>query len=188
MYKLFTVALVAVLTGCQTTGAVIEDRPNTDVVGNPTESNKLSGPDGIVIKPYISDAEYWSQTEKLAKNDTDLITVEAVENPFQRPTVTVQYLGKPPTGVFDNLKQQVDVYNKSYMDGDTIVYNTDLAKMTLVMERPVKAGQNYEYKEMDTTVPYGMCLDFIEENLGKESDGFILRRVECNQEALGIDY
>ena len=115
---------------------------------------------------------------------------QAVNKPWQRPTVKVQYQGRPPKGIFDNLEQQLLAYHHSYMDGDTIVYNTDLSQMKLYLERPrnAEAGVKYEYQELTTTVPYGMCLDFIEENLGKADDGFILRRIECTQEGLGLDF
>ena len=37
-------------------------------------------------------------------------------------------------------------------------------------------------------IPYAMCLDFLEENLGRERDGYILRKVTCDQDNLGHDY
>lgn len=106
------------------------------------------------------------------------------------PTVTVKYDGKPPKGIFDDepLIQQYRALRR--MEGDTVVYSADLASMTLTLERFVN-GEPYEYREISSTVPYGYCLDFIEENLGQKTTvprGYILRKIVCSQDDLGLQY
>ena len=106
---------------------------------------------------------------------------------LKRPTVAVKYTGRPPKGLFLDFDEQIAAYQDSYVVNKTVVYNTDLAKMTMILERQ-KDGEPYDYREVTTTVPYGLCLDFITENLGKESKGYIMRKVECTQDGLGTDY
>lgn len=117
------------------------------------------------------------------------MTVTPSISPLRYPTVTANYSGIDPKGMFDEIKIISD-YRKRRLEGDTIVYSTDLASMTLVLEKLVK-DEPYEYREVSSTVPYGYCLDFIEENLGKTSEepkGFTIRKVTCSQDDLGIQF
>lgn len=59
--------------------------------------------------------------------------------------------------------------------GKTVVYDTDLGQMTLTL------GRNGVYKDVVHTVPYGLCLDYIEENLGKSSGGWRLVAIRCEK-------
>ena len=132
------------------------------------------------------------------KQDPDVVIEEHVNRPTKRPTVKAKYAGKPPAGIFLNMEDQLRVYRKSYVveenGEDVVVYHSDLGQMTLVMEKCVDkdaAGDcEYEYRELKTVVPYAMCLDFIEQNLGKtdKKTKFFLRKVECDQDNLGHDY
>lgn len=115
------------------------------------------------------------------------VHVEVVKNPLKHPTISVKYSGKPPKGIFQDMNQQLDAYRASRLEGNTIIYDTDLAKMTMIMER-FEGGNPYDYRELTAVVPYGYCLDFIDENLGKEKDNYILRKVVCSQNGLGSDY
>lgn len=106
------------------------------------------------------------------------------------PTVSVKYTGEPPVGIFDDSPLIMKYLAMRRIEGDTVVYSNDLAAMTITLERFVD-GEPYEYRELSSTVPYGYCLDFIIENLGKESEepeGYILRKIVCSQDDLGIEF
>lgn len=176
---------LAVLAGCQSTPHKEED-PST-IWG--VKVDAPAGPDGLTVQDK-RDLDLLRQ--ELALNmSARLGEAQEIEirdhHPVRRPTVAVKYTGRPPKGLFLDMDEQLAAYQSSYMVGDTIVYNTDLAKMTMIMERQ-KDGEPYDFREVTTTVPYGLCLDFIQENLGKESKGYIMRRVECTQDGLGFDY
>ena len=128
---------------------------------------------------------------RLGLAPSDVVVEENIEHPTRRPTVTVKYAGKPPKG-FLTMDEQLSIYGHSRIEGDVVVYETDLAKMTMTLEKPrgYNGESGYAYREMHQIVPYGFCLDFINENLGKKDSksGFILRKVECNQNGLGDTY
>ena len=76
------------------------------------------------------------------------------------------------------------------IEDDTIVYSNDLASMTITLER-LEEGTPYDYRELSSTVPYGYCLDFIVENLGKPSEdpeGYVLLKIVCSQDDLGMQF
>ena len=179
--------LAVALSGCQT----MSPKPSEcgDGCAWGTEADAPVGPDGLSVQDK-RDLELLRQ-ELALDMTTRLGEAQEVEirggHPIKRPTVAIKYTGRPPKGVFDDMDQQLAAYQSSYTDGKTIVYNTDLAKMTMILERQ-EDGQPYDYREVTTTVPYGYCLDFIRENLGKESKGYIMRKVECTQDGLGTDY
>jgi len=119
---------------------------------------------------------------------TETFVVTPSVSPLKHPTVIVKYVGIPAEGIFDDV-EIIQKYRKSLIDGDTVIYYSDLSAMTLALERMVN-GEPYEYREISSTVPYGYCLDFIEENLGKPTEdpkGFIIRKIECNQDDLGLE-
>lgn len=116
--------------------------------------------------------------------------VEQAMSPLKYPTVSVRYTGEAPAGIFDNSPLIMEYLAFRRIEGDTIYYSNDLAAMTITLER-LEDGAPYEYRELSSTVPYGYCLDFIVENLGKPSDdpeGFVLLKIVCSQDALGIQY
>ena len=120
----------------------------------------------------------------------NLIVAENVERPTIRPTVHARYEGKPPAGIM-SMDERLKIYRHSYVDNGTIVYETDLAEMTLVLaSMPDKKTDEVEHREKVVVVSYGMCLDFIDENLGKRDfdSGYVLSRIECNQENIGTNY
>jgi hypothetical protein len=76
------------------------------------------------------------------------------------------------------------------IEDDTVIYSNDLTAMTITLER-LEKGTPYEYRELSSTVPYGYCLDFIIENLGKPSKtlkGFVLLKIVCSQDDLGMQF
>lgn len=175
---------VLVLAGCQSTPT--RDRDDT-AWGDVTD--KPAGPDGLRVEDLEAlDAQRQraalSVTNMLAARDT--FEVMTHPSPLKRPTVRVKYEGKPPEGIMDG-HQQLALYRASYVEDDTIVYKTDLAQMELIMERRVD-DKPYDYRELSKTVPYGYCLDFIDENLGETSGDYKLISVTCTQDGLGVDF
>lgn len=116
--------------------------------------------------------------------------VQQSMSPLRYPTVSVRYTGVPPDGIFDNSPMIMEYLEMRRIEGDTVVYVNDLAAMTITLER-LEEGTPYEYRELSSTVPYGYCLDFIMENLGKPSDeldGFVLLKIVCSQDDLGMEF
>ena len=181
--------IVIVSSGCATnlTRAELEEIAIGQGVDAPY------GPDGLTVGDALElDIQRHLQAEEM------YMTLQAEEayvitpsiSPLRYPTVSVKYDNKPPKGIFDNepLIQQYRALRR--IEDDTVIYSADLASMTLTLERFVK-GEPYEYREISSTVPYGYCLDFIEENLGKKSKvprGYILRKIVCSQDDLGIQF
>jgi len=179
---IFTLLLIIMtLTGCKF--APKKSEPLGEYADPPI------GPDGITIEERLAMEKQRHQqalamTKLLAATpDREVITHPSA---LKHPTLIVKYTGKPPTGFLDET-ELAGIYRSSYMEGKTVVYDTDLAQMTMILERQVD-NEPYDYRELTSTVPYGYCLDFIEENLGKastEPKGYILRKVECSQDKLG---
>ena len=105
----------------------------------------------------------------------------------QVKTYRCKYDGKPPKGVF-NAGEVKNLYRFSKYEvnelGVTVVYETDLGMMSMRFEHATKKTR-YE----TATVPYGFCLDYIDQNLGKQNEGgWHLTKIECTQSGLGKDY
>ena len=123
-------------------------------------------------------------------NSEKAYVVEQSMSPLRYPTVSVKYTGEPPKDIFNNSPLIMEYLAMRRIDDDTIVYSNDLAAMTITLER-LEEGAPYEYRELSSTVPYGYCLDFIIENLGKPSKkpkGFVLLKIVCSQDDLGIQF
>ena len=186
MRQLLAITLAAVvLAGCNTAPHKDEDPRN--IWG--TKVDAPAGPDGLTMQDRV-DLDLLRQ--ELALDFTERLkerrALEIREtHPIQRPTVAVKYLGNPPEGLDLTVAERTGIYQNSYVKDDVIYYETDLAKMTLILERS-KDGNPYDYREVTTTVPYGMCLDYITENLGGESKGYKIVSIECDQSELGMNY
>ena len=184
--RVIPVLLVVILAGCK----VIPNRDSDPIPVLGLKTEAPTGPDGLSIQDKRDlDKLRTEMALRMTKelNQQQEIEIRGKHHPLRRPTITVKYTGKPPQGVFKDMDEQLAAYQSSYITGDTVVYDTDLAKMTMIMERR-KDGEAYDYRELTSTVPYGLCLDFITENLGKESKGYIMRKIECTQEGLGVDF
>jgi len=88
-----------------------------------------------------------------------------------------EYSGSANRG---EMSLQPDVKNYTRIEirewGKNIVYDTDIGTMVMTM---VRGGKHQD----DTRqIPYGMCLDFINENLGKTSGGWRLVAIKCTQD------
>ena len=116
--------------------------------------------------------------------------VEQSMSPLRYPTVSVKYTGQAPEGIFDNSPMIMEYLEMRRIEDDTIVYSNDLASMTITLER-LEEGTPYDYRELSSTVPYGYCLDFIVENLGKPSEdpeGYVLLKIVCSQDDLVMQF
>jgi len=116
--------------------------------------------------------------------------VEQSISPLRYPTVSVRYTGEPTKNIFDDSPLIMEYLARRRIEDDTVVYSNDLAAMTITLER-LEDGAPYEYRELSATVPYGYCLDFIIENLGKPSrtqKGFVLLKIVCSQDDLGLQF
>jgi hypothetical protein len=123
-------------------------------------------------------------------NATEAYVVEQSMSPLKYPTVSVKYTGEPTKDIFNDSPLIMEYLEMRRVENDTIFYSNDLAAMTITLER-LEEGMPYEYRELSSTVPYGYCLDFIVENLGKPSEdpeGFVLLKIVCSQDDLGIQY
>jgi len=176
----FIIAIAGVLlAGCQST-------PNHDAEPFGAKVSAPTGHDGTTI---TNASRYWDESlriQKMAETDPDIIIEAYVNNPMRRPTVVVQYHGKPPRGLLKDI-DDIDSFRHYRKDGDVVIYDSDLAQMTLVMEHH-KWDRVYDYREFTTVVPYALCLDFIEANMGRQRDNYILRKVTCDQDNLGHNY
>lgn len=186
MRRLLPILAVVILSGCQTMGGDDRYKPENSWG---TKVDAPTGPDGLSMQDK-RDLDLLRQ-ELALQMTKELGEAKEIDirggHLLKRPTVAVKYTGRPPKGLFLDFDEQIAAYQDSYVVNKTVVYNTDLAKMTMILERQ-KDGEPYDYREVTTTVPYGLCLDFITENLGKESKGYIMRKVECTQDGLGTDY
>ena len=123
-------------------------------------------------------------------NSEKSYVVEQSMSPLRYPTVSVIYTGEPTKHIFDDSPLIMEYLAMRRIEDDTIVYSNDLAAMTITLER-LEEGAPYEYRELSSTVPYGYCLDFIIENLGKPSNnpkGFVLLKIVCSQDDLGMQF
>ena len=183
MIPCILILLSVLLMGCQTSGLTRDDlheySPDAEIadgltVGEAVEMDQQRHRQAIEVFAILRATETFMVTPSVS--------------PLKHPTVVVKYVGKPVKGIFDDV-ESIQKYRKSMIDGNTVIYYSDLSAMTLALERMVN-GEPYEYREISSTVPYGYCLDFIEENLGKETkepEGFIIRKIECNQDDLGLE-
>jgi len=182
---------VMVLTGCQS--AKVYTRADLEAYGEAYGVDAPVGADGLTVNEALEldEQRHRQAVEMFYLLDAEEAYIETPSiSPLRYPTVSVKYTGTPPTDVFEGSKLIQEYRELRRMEGDTIVYSADLASMTITLEKLMK-GEPYEYRELSSTVPYGYCLDFIEENLGKESDtldDFILIKIECNQDDLGIQF
>ena len=174
MRRCLTILLTLALVGCAT----------HEPIG--VKTDPPVGPDGTVITNNDRYAKDMQRLLGIAASDPDIVIEEHVRNPAKRPTVKVKYSGEPPRGLLQNI-DELSAYRHSHIEGDTVVYDSDLGQMTMILERHVK-GKPYDYRELTAVVPYGYCLDFIEENMGKHRNDYILRSVKCDQDNLGHDY
>lgn len=189
--RFLILVLAVVMTGCQS--AKTYTRADLEAYGAVHGVDAPVGADGLTVAEALDLDEqrrrqavemyYLLQAEE-AYDETPSIS------PLRYPTVTVKYTGTPPEDIFAD-SERVQEYRKlRRLEGDTVVYSADLASMIITLEK-LNNGEPYEYRELSSTVPYGYCLDFIEENLGKESDtlkDFVLIKIECNQDDLGIQF
>ncbi len=186
MRRLLPILAIIVLSGCQTMGGDDRFKPENSW-GEEVDAPR--GPDGLSMQDR-RDLDLLRQelaldfTKRLA--ETKPLEIRQ-RHPIQRPSVAVKYLGNPPEGLELTMAEQMAIYQDSRIKGKTIIYDTDLAKMTLILERS-RHGEPYDYREVTTTVPYGMCLDYITENLGEESKGYKIVKIECDQSELGLNY
>lgn len=191
MKKLLTILLIAVVSvGCASksyTRAELEEMAIGDNVDAPL------GPNGITVGEALElDQQRHDQAVEMFQQlaHEEAYSLSPSISPLRYPTVTVKYDGTPPKGIFDNEPMIQQYRELRRVEEDTVIYTADLASMTLTLERFVD-GEPYEYRELSSTVPYGYCLDFIEENLGEESKapkGYILRKIRCSQDDLGIQF
>jgi hypothetical protein len=106
-----------------------------------------------------------------------------------RPAVQQVNLDKPETYIGEKTVYQEykgtpgdnqSTYNFKMIEnrewGNNIIYGTDLGNMTMTLNR------GRVYKDVVRNVPYGMCLDFINENMGKTSGGWRLVAIKCEQD------
>lgn len=116
--------------------------------------------------------------------------VQQSMSPLRYPTVSVIYTGQPTKHIFDDSPLIMEYLAMRRIEDDTVIYSNDLTAMTITLER-LEEGAPYEYRELSSTVPYGYCLDFIIENLGKPSKsprGFVLLKIVCSQDDLGMQF
>ena len=110
--------------------------------------------------------------------ETDVVTgaapIEAIVRDVKRNGGT--WHGTPPVGTFSPAEvKHLYRYSK---------YETDLGMMSMRFEHPTEKTRNET-----ANVPYGFCLDFIDQNLGKQNEeGWHLTRITCTQSGLGKDY
>lgn len=100
------------------------------------------------------------------------VDLDKPETYIGEKTVYKEYTGNPD--------DKQSTYNFKMIEqrywGNNIVYGTDLGNMVLTLNR------GSVYKEVSRSIPYGMCLDFINENLGKSSGGWRLVAIKCEQD------
>lgn len=192
MKKLLTIIIIAALAvGCASPRTLTRAELEEVAIGEGVDAP--IGVDGITVGEALDlDQQRHRQAILMFRQlaHESAYSVEPSLSPLRYPTVTVKYEGDPPEGIFDNepMIQQYRALRR--IEEDTVIYSADLTSMTLTLERLVD-GEPYEYRELTSTVPYGYCLDFIEENLGeasKEPEGYILRKIVCSQDDLGIQF
>lgn len=182
---------IMVLTGCQS--AKTYTRADLEAYGEAYGVEAPVGADGLTVDEALEldEQRHQQAMEMFNLLDAEEAYIETPSiSPLRYPTVSVKYTGTPPTDVFADSKLIQEYRELRRIEGDTIVYSADLASMTITLEKLME-GEPFEYRELSSTVPYGYCLDFIEENLGKESDtleDFVLIKIECNQDDLGIQF
>lgn len=107
------------------------------------------------------------------------------EEVLDRHTVVKKYKGHPPLGVLNDGEKR-RIYRATKVEerewGKTVIYDSDLGEMSIILRRGTKMkGETF-------LIPYAMCLDYIDENLGRASGGWTLIEIKCNQEGLGKEY
>lgn len=108
--------------------------------------------------------------------DMAAISEQVIDNVPQKGTVIKRYDGKPTIPA----RHMIDLEKTSW--GETLVYDSDLGEMTLLMKKGTRR------RVTTHIIPYAMCLDFINENLGSTDKGWKIIQIKCTQSGLGKEY
>ena len=189
-FRLLLIIAVLMVSACQT--APKYSREDLQRIADEYGDNTVVG-NGLTVREVLDmDMQRRIQAEEMFEilSSEETFEVTPSISPLRYPTVSMIYTGQPPGEILDsNEELRVFREDRKIID-DLIIYDSDMALMTMVLEKK-NEDESYEYHELESSVPYGLCLDFIAENLGEESDtldGFILVKIVCSQDDLGIEY